>query len=101
MTSPLTHKTGPTGCRTIGDRGLVHVSEVIPSVLTRIAEEMVKRGLVTPERTIEALVAERDALRDTLATVLPMAKGYAATHCVGRNAEMIQEAEALLAGSRP
>lgn len=52
---------------------------------------------------IEALRVERDAalvrverLEDALQLVLPMAKGYAYAHDVGRNAEMCTQAESVL-----
>ncbi len=45
-----------------------------------------------------ALQAERNALKDALALVLPMAKGYAHLNRVGRNAEFIERANAVLAG---
>lgn len=44
----------------------------------------------------EALVAERDALMDTLRLILPLAKGYAAANPVGSNAEYVTTAEAVL-----
>lgn len=48
---------------------------------------------------VRQLIAERDAAREELRVILPMAKGYAAANPVGRNAEKIAEAEALLASA--
>ena len=47
------------------------------------------------------LQAERDVLTDTLRLILPLAKGYAAAHAVGSNAEYVALAEAALAGRAP
>lgn len=49
------------------------------------------------EKDLAALVAERDALRDHLCVVLPLAKGYAAAHPVESNQEFIAAAERALA----
>ena len=47
---------------------------------------------------IESLTAQLEAVKDALITVLPMAKGYAAQNNVGRNKEMIAEAEKAIRG---
>ncbi len=46
--------------------------------------------------TIQALLAERDALREALMLTLPLAKGYAAANPVGSNAQYIEQAETAL-----
>lgn len=47
------------------------------------------------------LVEEREALRDMLVLILPLAKGYAAANRVGSNAEYVQAADDLLAHTQP
>lgn len=47
------------------------------------------------------LVEEREALRDMLVLILPLAKGYAAANRVGSNADYIQAADDLLAATQP
>ena len=55
-------------------------------------------GLIATERHLRELAeAEIERLRDHLTWVLPLAKGYAAAHPVGRNAEIVANAEAALA----
>ena len=43
------------------------------------------------------MIAVIEALREALALILPLAKGYAAEHQVGSNAVFVAEAEAALA----
>ena len=53
------------------------------------------QGQMNQER--EMYKATIDRLRGHLGHVLPMAKGYAAAHAVGRNAEIVREADRALA----
>lgn len=53
------------------------------------------------DEKLDRLAAERDALMDMLRLIVPLAKGYAAAHPVGSNAEYVASAEVALAGSAP
>ena len=51
---------------------------------------------ICTERRVEYIEAENIALKNALRLVLPMAKGYAAEHRVGSNAEYVLAAEEIL-----
>lgn len=55
-----------------------------------------KTLIATLSRQHAAVVAERDAARAALRLILPLAKGYAAAHPVGSNADYVAAAEAAL-----
>lgn len=50
-----------------------------------------------PTEIVGDLINARDEAETALALILPMAKGYAAEHPVGSNAEYVKAAEAALA----
>ena len=67
--------------------------------LKRASED--ELGLATvAEADLRALLASHDRLRIALGIVLPMAKGYAAEHPVGSNAEYVLQADAAFTAGK-
>lgn len=53
--------------------------------------------LLDARRELARLKADRRALAEALSWIMPMAKGYAREHAVGRNVDIVMNAEDVLA----
>ena len=57
--------------------------------------------IADPHYCIARLNERVEEIEEALEWVIPMAKGYASEHPVGRNQEIVNEAEAKLKGGKP
>ena len=53
-------------------------------------------GMAAAEAQIDRLIDEKAKLIEALEWIIPMAKGYAVEHDVGRNREIVNHARAVL-----
>ncbi len=84
------------------------MKDVKERIATLTAELDVQKHLVDSHRArhifldseLIKLTAENEQLKAALGFILPMAKGYAADHNVGRNREIVNEVQNILKGEK-